>query len=309
MTAPPYALVTKTYRGDLASFAELCGSIDRFAPGVRHIVVVDHADMELFARFSGPFRQVIDASAYLPELREFTVLGQRLWLHGWRRPVRGWIYQQLAKIAVVAALDERAVVLIDSDSRMIAPLSADEIFSGVMVRFFRDPGAPSGPVAKSPKWHDAAAYALGLPLNGYTGADYIAGAVVWSPDVVRMMVRQIERHHGGEWIEPLLRRLRFSEYVLYGIFCEHVQGPHRKLVCPTERELSHCSWKYKFTRSEEVDRFLADLTTDASVVLVQSNLQMTKGEIDRIFERVAIRQAELLSDQAVAQQPGMLTAE
>lgn len=291
--APPYALVTKTYRGDLGSFAVLCETIDRFAPGIRHIVVVDHADMDLFARFSGPFREVVDASRYLPELHEFTLLGRRMWRFGWNRVVRGWIYQQLAKIAVVASLDERAVVIVDSDARFIAPLPEDGIFSGTKVRFFHKPGAPSGPIAESPKWHDAAAYALGLPQAGYTGADYIAGAVVWSPEVVRLMLSHIRRLHGGEWLKPLLRRLRFSEYVLYGVFCEHVQGPHRGAVCPTEVELSHCSWDYTFPRSEEIDRFVSELGSHAAVVLVQSNLRLTEIEISRIFDRITTRRAEL----------------
>ena len=287
------AIFTKTYRADLTAFAELCDSIDFFMPNTRHIVAVDTCDLELFQRFAKPNRELVDCGKFLPGLHEFSLFGRRLWFTRSGRIVRGWIHQQLAKLAIIAGLDVQAVVIVDSDARFVAPLDLAGIFDGERVRMFHKPGAPSGPPEQSPKWHDAAAYALGLPIRGYTGADYISGAVIWSPDVVRAMLRHIEISHDGEWLTPLLKPLRISEYVLYGVFCDHVNGPHRELISPTLAELAHCSWDYDFGQSGGVEQFISELPCDASAVLVQSNLKMPAARRQEIFTAMAERRSLL----------------
>lgn len=293
-----FALLTITWRGDIFAFEQLCNSIDRFMPDIRHIVALDRSDLELFARFEGPRRELLDCSDFLPSLREFSLFGKRLWWKPLSHIIRGWIYQQLAKIAIVSTLKEGAVVVVDSDVFFIERLDLSRVFSGPSVRYFQNLGAPSGPPEESPKWHDAAAFALGLPKRGYTGADYISGAVIWSPAVVRAMLQHIEALHGSEWMTPLLRPLRISEYVIYGLFCDHVPGPHRDLVCPTPAELAHCSWNYDLGQRGEVERFASDLPDDAVAVLVQSNLKMSPAKREEIFGRILEQRRSLAAGSA-----------
>lgn len=284
-----FALFTKTYRADLTAFAKLCESIDAVMPGTRHIVAVDTCDLELFQHFAGPSRELLDCGKFLPGLHEFSLLGRRLWLTNSGRVVRGWIHQQLAKLAIVASLDVQAVVIIDSDARFVAPVDRSRIFDGERVRLFHKPGAPSGPPEQSPKWHDAAAYTLGLPPRGYTGADYISGAIIWSPEVVRALLRHIEAKHRRGWLTPLLKPLRISEYVIYGVFCDHVAGAHHELISPTLADLAHCSWHYNFCKTGEIERFICELPDDAAAVLVQSNLKMSAARREEIFVSIAER--------------------
>jgi len=284
-----YCVLTKTFAGDIEAFRNLCESIDRVMPQVMHFVLHDRADRDLLKEFAGANRTLIECTRYLPELREFQLFGRRIWYRPPHRFVRGWIHQQLAKIAVVASLDFDAVILVDSDARFIAPIRPDQVFDGSRLRLFHNPGAPSGPVSESAKWHDVASVALGLEPKGYSGADYISTAVVWSPAVVRDLMRHIETAHQSPWFEPLIRPFRFSEYVLYGIFCEHVPGPHQDLVTLTTAELAHCSWNYDFAKEGELDRFVEDMNPDQIAVLVQSNLNMSEAEREAVFQRIVAK--------------------
>lgn len=270
-----FALLTVTYRGDIGPFEQLCASIDRHMPDIDHYVLVDNSDVALFARFASCRRHLINCRERLPQLHEFQLLGKRLW---WKFPatiIRGWIYQQLAKITVAASLTEEAVIVVDSDAVFIRPIEHDQIFrKDGAVSLYHRPGAPSGPASESPKWHNAALQALGLPQRGYTGADYISTAVVWSPAVVRAMIARIESTGKRSWIAALTRHYRFSEYVTYGVFCEHVAGDHATKVAVTDRELCHCSWHYDLDAEEGRQAFRAALQPHHVAVLVQSNLKM-----------------------------------
>lgn len=286
-----FALATKTFKNDLADFAKLCETIDRHMPDVRHYVLIDRVDLPLFARFASPKRIIVDCDEALPELHQFQLLNRRLW---WRFPakiVRGWIYQQLAKISFVAGCTEDAIVLVDSDTKFIAPVQDRHVFDRDRVVLFRNPGKPSGGAGQSDRWHNFALKVLGQPENGYTGADYISQAVIWSPDVVRAMIGRIEQVTGKRWYDALIGRFRFSEYVVYGVFCEQLAGPHKNLVSPREEEICHCSWYYDLSSDGGVDAFVAGLADHHVAILLQSNLGMTEAQRQQIFARLAAHDA------------------
>ena len=286
MTDTEFALVTKTWRGDRRAFADLCESMDRHMPGTLHYVLHERRDRDLFAHYASEQRRLMTTDELLPKLRGFGAFGRRLW-H--RRPaylVRGWIYQQLAKLAFVATMRERAAVLVDSDAVLVAPIAADHVFANGKVRFFRDPGAPSGPPGQGGKWHDVAARALGLTPRGYSGADYITNPLVWSPAVVRAMLQRIEGSGHADWTLPLIRPIRFSECVLYGMFCDHVDGPHRDEVSPVSKRIGHISWGYDLLTPAGVRAFAASVG-DRPAVLIQSNLGLTDAARRAILHQVS----------------------
>lgn len=273
-----YVLVTKTYRGDISLFRELCDSIDRHMPHVEHHVLIDQSDLELFKQFESENRRLVSCSELLPSYREFHWGQKRLW---WRWPmtiVRGWIYQQLAKVEYVRTLDADAAVLVDSDAIFIREIQPDDLFAEGSLKLYRCPGKSSGPADQSPKWHNAAARSFGLEERGYTGADYISNAVIWSPSIVRRMVETIEAKFGLPWDRVLTRNFRFSEYVLYGVFCDHVAGPHQNIVKGTIEELCHCSWDYNIDTQEGTKRFHDSLKPHHCAILIQSNLGMSDSQ-------------------------------
>lgn len=283
--ARSFCIVTKTYHGDAGAFADLCRSIDRHMPDITHYVLVDRSDLALFAPYGSDRRKVIDCSALLPKFREFNLAGKRLWWRWPTRIVRGWIYQQLAKISFTATLTEDAALLIDSDALFVRPVAPEQIFSGERVKLWRSPEAGKSP--EHSKWHDVAMKSFGKAAVGYTGFDYISNAVIWSPPVVAAMIAKIESVSDRKWFDVLTANFRFSEYIQYGVFCDHVEGAHQQGIVPTEQELCHCSWHYDINTPEGVADFAGAIEDYHCAVLIQSNLKLEDHERRTILAAVA----------------------
>jgi hypothetical protein len=286
-----FALFTKTYVGDLERFERLCESIDRHMPDVTHYVLVDHSDCALFERFQSTRRKIIDCRSILPQFTELNLPGRRIW---WKFPavlVRGWIYQQLIKIGFSATLEEDAVVIVDSDVTFGRALTADDIFAGDRVKFYRAPDRADGPQFE--QWHRIAQKCLGLPETGYPGFDYIIPAIPISPAVMRAMIARIGEVGGRDWAHTLASHFRFSEYVLYGNFCDKVPGPHQDMVAPVEQGFCHCSWDYSLDHPAGIEAFVRDWSERHACVVIQSNLGLSQERRARILgqlEQTALAQ-------------------
>lgn len=278
-----FLIVTKTYAGDLEYFRDLCASLDRQMPEIEHHVLVDRVDLSLFGSFQSENRKVINCSDLLPEFKQFQAMGRRLW---WRAPfyiVRGWIYQQIAKIAYIANLECDAALIIDSDLAIVAPIQERHVFQNGKSRFYRFPGQSSA--GQFVEWHNIAMRVFGLVEEGYTGADYIGQPIIWSPKVVRMMIERIEKETGRKWYDALVGNFRFSEYILYGIFCDRVLDTTTRPVTPTDRNLCHYSWHYDLDDEEGVRKFVNDIEPHHVAVCVQSNLGLAKPRRDSIVRQ------------------------
>lgn len=281
------ALFTKSYAGDFSHCARLCASIDRHMPDVPHYLVVDRVDAPRFAPLVTGRRVLLISEDYLPELFQTSLLGRRLWLTPYGPPVRGWIQQQLAKLAVVATLPEPAIVLVDSDVAFVRPLPREAVLRGGKTWLYRAPGAGQSPNHK--KWHRVAARVLGLPRRDYFGADYIINPVAWRPEVVRALLARISAVTRLPWRMALSWRFRFSECILYGVFAEHVAGAHQDLLFPDAHHLCHCSWNYDLDTDAGRRAFIDGLEPHHSAVLIQSNLLLPAAVHTTLFSAFEAR--------------------
>ncbi len=235
---PGLSLITLSFAGDLETCRLLCESVDRFAPDeARHLLVVPRADMALFRPMAGRRRVVVAEEEFLPR-----------WLHklpmpgpAWRRrlglprrnvyvsfrgrPVRGWIAQQIMKLTAAAMAETDAVLHLDSDTALVRPLGLDALVRGDLFRLARFPGA--GQTAMHAPWHRAASKLLDLPASDYHGADYIDNFVPWRRANVHGLLERIAAVAGREATEVLAGTRDFSEYILYGVYCDRVLGVRR----------------------------------------------------------------------------------
>ncbi len=120
------AFVTPSYAPDFELCRDLHTSLLGTMPSsVVHHVVVPDADVARFRELDGPQCQIWPVSALVPR-RFVTVPGWNGWVNAFRPwpPVRGWVMQQLVKLAITTELDVDAVVLIDSDVVVARPVTA-----------------------------------------------------------------------------------------------------------------------------------------------------------------------------------------
>ena len=71
-------------------------------------------------------------------------------------PIRGWILQQVIKLAAVAASEVDVVVLVDSDIEFLRPFSSETFMKRGVVRFYRKPGEVDRRLPRHMLWHGAA---------------------------------------------------------------------------------------------------------------------------------------------------------
>lgn len=234
-SATPPTLITLSFSGDLECCRLLCETADRFAPaGAAHLLAVPAADMALFRPLAGGRRTLVPQEELLPGWLRKLPLPSPEWRRRLRlprrnvyvsfrgRPVRGWIAQQIMKLNAAAGAATDTVLHLDSDTAFVRPLPVTALAADGLVRLARFPGAADD--AMHAPWHRAASRLLGLPASDYHEADYIDQFVTWRRANVRGLLERIGRTTGRDPIEALAATRDFSEYILYGVYCDKVLG-------------------------------------------------------------------------------------
>lgn len=221
------AVITPSFGPDFELCADLNRSVLRNSPDtIHHQIIVPQSDRDLFGRLAGPRTHIRSEADFLP--RSFVRLPfSAFTINLWRPlpPVRGWILQQIIKLAAVAASNEDVVVLVDSDVEFIRPFSAETFVQDGVVRLYRLPGEIDARLPRHVIWHHVARKLLGLPQAQPPLTDYISSLLAWDPNVVRRMLSHIAATTGQPWASAIGSQLHFSEWTLYGVFVDEVMGP------------------------------------------------------------------------------------
>lgn len=235
------AVVTPTYRPDADLFAQLHRSVlEHTPPDTVHHVVVPTSDRALFAGYAGPRCRVWTYAEILPR-RIVHVPGTALWVDLARPwpPLRGWVVQQAAKIAVTLRLDVRVALIADSDVVLVRDADAASFLRDGRTILHRDDGAVHAGMPEHVTWHAVARGLLGLPATAAPPLpDYVTSLACWDPELVRAMTARIAEVSGRDWLSAFTAHLRVSEFVVYGVFVDEVL----KASLPGETALCHSRW-------------------------------------------------------------------
>lgn len=285
--------LTASYRNDLVPFEDLHRSILRYGPeDAMHLVVVPDCDLPLFARFGGERTLVRPVSAYLPRPL-LSVTGATQWFRGvpglsslaridainpFRPypPVRGWIRQQITKLAAAAASDAEAVVIVDSDVSLVRPVTSDTFVRDGVVRFYRLPEGITPDMRRHRRWVEIAAGLLDIPApQGALETDYIASFVSWDPTIVRRLLARIEANGRGGWAAQLAAQIEFSECILYGLHLDML-GSERERSFAANETRCHSHWDPVPLSEGDAAAFLAGMSPEDVAVHIQSNSHTTE---------------------------------
>ena len=294
---PSIELVTKSYRGDFDVCSVLCESVDRFVPeSVTHRLVIPRADMAIFKPVVNHRRLLVAEEDLLPAWfvrapmpsqrwrKRFHLPRRDIYLTPFSMPVRGWIAQQIMKIAASLESPADVVVHVDSDTAFIRPFPFEQISREGGVRIYRDP-EPTGHASHT-LWQEAAGRLLGLPPSSYYGGEYIESFLVWKTSVVRGLLERLEQVSGRSWITTLARTPHFAEYVLYGVYADHVLGFEAAGLVPSSAPLAHSRWSGEFAGPEDLNAFVASVKPEHVLCLVQSTLAEGLEGRRQIFDDV-----------------------
>ena len=224
MTTPTaLEVITPSYAPDFELCADLNASVLARGTGVRHTIIVPPRDVAMFTTLAGEHTVIRSVDEFLPGLRR---LPKNFWLNPRRPwlPVRGWIAQQLVKLAAAAASDADLVLMVDSDIVFVQPIGADTFRSpSGQPEFYRLAAAVDERLPRHVLWHEAAHRLLGLgPRPPTPLPDYVSCPCVWEPSVVRALLDRIEDVASAPWQRVVAAEPHVSEMMLYGVFVDAV---------------------------------------------------------------------------------------
>jgi len=280
------AMITPSYAPDRNRCNLLSQSIDRWVdPSIDHIVIVPRRDKAVFNGLPS-ISKVITVESILPKFVWQVPVLKKWWLTLCSLPVRGWIMQQIVKLCVPLATDADVLVFADSDVTFIRPFGLSNVVREERVRLHRIPGAGREPGHL--RWNRKAAELLGLPQRDYFGYDYIGQLVSWRRENVLQLHRRLETIGGRGWHHILCNTLHFAEYILYGVFVEHVLGEQSDHYFDPE-DLCHCSWHYRISKNRQLEDFLKQVKDRHVAVLVQSHLNLNSKNYGQLLQALCNR--------------------
>jgi hypothetical protein len=224
------SVITKSFAPDFDLCADLHRSVLACAPDtVHHHIIVPRQDLDLFDRLAGSRTHIHCEADFLPRsfvpvpFSNFTINVRQAF-----PPVRGWILQQIVKLAAVAASEDDVVLVADSDVEFVRPFGVETFLRGSMARFYRNPNTIAEQLPRHMIWQRTARALLGLPPGTPPYTDYILPMVVCDPTLVRRMLERVAATTGRPWTTAIAKQLHFSEWTLYGVFVDEVIGAPAK---------------------------------------------------------------------------------
>ena len=265
MTTPTLAFVTPSYGPDLERCALLVESLDRFGPSFRHYIIVDRVELPDFAHLASERTILIESEAVI-DSRFFRIPWKGgIWLNWRTLPVRGWISQQIKKLASAKVVTEDVLVMTDSDATFVKPVTVDHFLVDAKVGLL-DVDYCADMV---PKWTAVATQLLGLDtppgLRGHVGT-----MIAWHRGHMFGLLDRIEHTTAMPWQVAIARQRTFSEYILYGVYIREVLGYPASRHAPSTRALVKQPWDYQLSMPTEMERFFADIDQENIAIMIHS---------------------------------------
>lgn len=278
------AVITKTFAPDFELCASLNRSVLQNSPDtIQHHIIVPRSDLKLFGRLAGPRTHVRCDADFLP--RAFVRLpfsNIMLNLHRPFPPVRGWIQQQVIKLAAIAASEDDAVLVADSDVEFVRPFTAEMFVQDGRVRFFCNPNQIDRRLSRHMTWHRVARELLGLRSAEPPYPDYISSPLAWDPTVVRRMLARVAATTGRPWPTAIAGQLDFSECVLHGVFVDELSGaPANSFV--SDDPLCRIYWDGTPLNADSAAAFIRSVRPTDVAVVIQSKSRTPLAAREAIF--------------------------
>ena len=266
------SLITPAYHRDAQLLDLACAQVDRFCPGIEHIIVASRQKRRDFAHLQSTNRKIIlieDVIAPFTWRAPVNYRKRELYFYKGFRPVDGWVMQQLVKLAAPDFTDAALLLNLDSDVFFVRPFRLGDFVEGGRVRLLRK--TPSL-AAFQRDWHRVARTLFGLPAEGLE-PDYVGSLIAWRRDVCLALRSRLAEQGGKSWLDVMTAEKNFSEYTLYGTFVEQALGgaPDRHFI--SDREVCLNSWDWR-QEGDLAEACMAALKPHHAAINIQSNLRL-----------------------------------
>ena len=228
-----FAFITPSYAPDFQRCKLLCWSIKQFVSfPVKHYIVVDKKDLNLFWQLADSNTKILTKEEVLPSWIKripFFDKKKNIWLNlkGYKSGnllLRGWLIQQMVKLAAAQYVEQEILIFVDSDVAFIDFFDIHTLVDQDKVCLFRIEFSTDMDDKVGRKWKNTAKKLLGLPSQNSYYDYYVDQIVTWKRDNLIQLYKLIEENFEQDWIEVISGVKDLSEYILYGIFASYVMG-------------------------------------------------------------------------------------
>lgn len=258
-----FAFVTPSYAPDFQRCKLLCWSIKKFvAFSVRHYIIVDRKDLNLFQQLADSNTIILTKEEILPAwIKQVPFFSKKnIWLNlrGYKSGnwfLRGWLIQQIIKLAAAQYVEQEVLVFVDSDVAFINSFDVHTLVNGDKVRLFRVDHSTEQDTPIWKRWKDTAKKLLNLPPENNYYDYYVSQIVTWRRDTLIQMYQLIEKNFQQNWLETIATVKDLSEYVLYGIFANYVLGEKSGHYDDHLQKVCWCYWEDKPMSQQQLAEF------------------------------------------------------
>lgn len=277
-------LVTPSWSGDLARCEMLVDSVGNFASGFdRHLILIDAQDEGMFRHLADSRTELILKQDLLPDWLRQSSLNRKWWWSFRGLPVRGWILQQVTKLAIAEQYDAAGFCYADSDMMFVRPFDAQSLWHDGRIRFYRDERRPHFYESRRYRnWYGFAAKQFSLGDQNLLDGAYIAQLNCIHKAHAVDMLKAIEDKWQSNWQKTLLRSFDFSEYILYGVYIDECSD--KSFHNSTSSSLCRSSWFFDLDDPESTQEFLSTVADDEVALHIQSNLALSTGFVKSLVE-------------------------
>jgi hypothetical protein len=286
---PKFCIITPSYTPDFERCRLLCHSIDKFIfPVVKHYIIVDQRDLKLFKQLESSTREIITKESILPWwIKRLPIFTQKnIWLSLKTVPLRGWLIQQLTKMAIAQYIQEDVLIFIDSDVAFVRPFDLQKsLVQGEKIRFFQELNSIPQDLGQFYQWFQTISQLLQVPMTNFPAHNYVCQIVTWKRDNVFKLYETLEKHSNRHWIETFCNCWNISEYVLYGVFVDQVLGDQSGHFYD-QAQICHHYWREEFLSSEDLKRFILEIEPYQVAVMISAKANISISQYENLFQLI-----------------------
>lgn len=275
-----FAFVTPSYPPDLQRCALLVESLDRCCPEAVHYLIVDRRDVSGFRRLASSRTKIVESEALIePWLRRLPTR-HGLWVSLRTVPVRGWMMQQIRKLAVANYLSVPNIVCCDSDMAFIRRFELSNLMVDGEVGLLDVPFQNDN----IRTWTRDARRLLGLPADGGEFRGHVGQMICWRRDNVLGLQQRIEARTGMSWQQAIARMKTVSEYIVYGVYVRELIGYAKSGHHPSQVPLVKTSWDADLTTRDGLDAFFAEFDPRTIAIMAHSKDRIDQARLRELIE-------------------------
>jgi hypothetical protein len=284
-----FAFITPSYAPDFQRCKLLCWSIRKFVSfPIKHYIVVDKKDLNLFQQLADSNTEILAKEDILPSwIKRIPLFDKKnIWLNlkGYKSGhflLRGWLIQQIIKLAAADYVEQDVLIFIDSDVAFINYFDVHTLVNGDKVRLFRVEHSTNRDSKISEKWKDSAKNLLNLPLENNYYDFYVGQIITWRRDTLVQLYNFVEQNFQRNWLEAISGVKDLSEYVLYGMFATYILGENSGHYDNHLQKNCWCYWEDSPMSYQELKDFFQEARSSGHKAVMIS----AKSDTDLSIEK------------------------